>query len=1069
MNDNLEIEINNKHLDIDVDIGKTEIYSENDYNKLINKPSINDVELKGNKTSEDLNLQSKITKENKLDYNLLKNTPTKTSDFTNDGEDGSSPYASQQWVLDNEIEGKIDVITRNGEELPIVDKTVNIEVPTKPEDIEAEPSFTKNTAFNKNFETNNDNIKMDGEANVGSSSNVARADHIHPTDTSRASQSDMTKVQNDINTTNTNLSKETQYRINVDNHLQAQITSNDDDISNLKTLKLDKSKADKNLMNELAISANNDNVTLDKSYINLSTEDTSSESINMPLANDTTAGLMSKADYAQIRDNTAKIEQLEGQNIRLLYTTSENPTSSQIEQFVKDSGYTDSSQWIYIGVVVQNTNHIWRYYSNTFEWKDIGADTVNIFTNEIAGIIKGSSTDGKVYAETDGTGSVYGWDALNTKVVNNTNNINTNKTSIEKEIVDRERADTNLQTQINEKQSTITGGATTIVNDNLIPNKVLISNEDGKVASSDISNIELNYLNNVTSNIQEQLNNKQTTLTSAQQNAVNSGITSDLVAQINTNTTNINNKVDKETGKGLSSNDFTTGYKNQIDTNTINISTNTANIEKKLEPSNIKAGNNIEVSTRDKDVTINATVPSIYQTVGANTDGAMSQKATTDAFKEINKLYLKNFSTTSNGVTYTLNENEQTFLVNGTSSAQDESGWSETIEPFTCKAGKTYKLQLYVLSGTADIDGPFSLYNSKKGRFTNTFNLNETKTFTEDFTYDSFRTWVSASGKIANNYKIKIQLCEDGISNEWQYPYGEISHKNDANMQFANEEYEKSKNMLYEYGTQTTKSGVVITVDEESQTILFNGTSTEASEQGFANIKPITLKANKTYTMSFTEVSGSSTGNLHIIAYDTDRGLYTTTMTTSKGSPVGTITPSEDLSFNALRIYWESGWVFTNYKVKLQVEEKSEATEWQYPYGKIVHENDIPISKTVVLYDKDTQNTIGGTSYPNGLSASSNIKYEIDLSIYKEIKFLFSYGDQNGLIIFIPPFKNTNNFYAGAFAIASGTRIAIPNLRIYSSGFYYYGNGTWKRDTSSNTVTYESLANLILTRIEGVT
>ena len=44
-----------------------------------------------------------------------------------------------------------------------------------------------NTAFNQNFETSTSNIKMNGSVSVGSSSNIARADHIHASDTSKAS------------------------------------------------------------------------------------------------------------------------------------------------------------------------------------------------------------------------------------------------------------------------------------------------------------------------------------------------------------------------------------------------------------------------------------------------------------------------------------------------------------------------------------------------------------------------------------------------------------------------------------------------------------------------------------------------------------------------------------------------------------------------------------------------------------------------------------------------------------------------------------------------------------------
>lgn len=49
-----------------------------------------------------------------------------------------------------------------------------------------EPTITtKNTAFNKNFETASNNIKMNGTASAGSSDNVARSDHVHPSDTAK--------------------------------------------------------------------------------------------------------------------------------------------------------------------------------------------------------------------------------------------------------------------------------------------------------------------------------------------------------------------------------------------------------------------------------------------------------------------------------------------------------------------------------------------------------------------------------------------------------------------------------------------------------------------------------------------------------------------------------------------------------------------------------------------------------------------------------------------------------------------------------------------------------------------
>lgn len=62
----------------------------------------------------------------------------------------------------------------------------------------------------------------------------------------------------------------------------------------------------------------------------------------------------------------------------------------------------------------------------------------------------------------------------------------------------------------------------------------------------------------------ELLNAKQDDLTQTQLNAVNSGITATKVSTYDNYATAINNKVDKVTGKGLSTNDFTTAEKTKL-------------------------------------------------------------------------------------------------------------------------------------------------------------------------------------------------------------------------------------------------------------------------------------------------------------------------------------------------------------------------------------------------------------------------------------------------------------------------------------------------------------------------
>lgn len=72
-----------------------------------------------------------------------------------------------------------------------------------------------------------------------------------------------------------------------------------------------------------------------------------------------------------------------------------------------------------------------------------------------------------------------------------------------------------IQTQINSKQATITGAATTIDDANLTASRAVISNASGKVAVSAVTDTELGYLDGVTSAVQTQIDGKQATITGA--------------------------------------------------------------------------------------------------------------------------------------------------------------------------------------------------------------------------------------------------------------------------------------------------------------------------------------------------------------------------------------------------------------------------------------------------------------------------------------------------------------------------------------------------------------------------
>ena len=83
-----------------------------------------------------------------------------------------------------------------------------------------------------------------------------------------------------------------------------------------------------------------------------------------------------------------------------------------------------------------------------------------------------------------------------------------------------------IQTQIDGKQATITGAATTITDSNLTPSRALASSETaGKVVVSNATLTELNRLSGVTSNVQTQLDAKQATITGAASTITDSNLT----------------------------------------------------------------------------------------------------------------------------------------------------------------------------------------------------------------------------------------------------------------------------------------------------------------------------------------------------------------------------------------------------------------------------------------------------------------------------------------------------------------------------------------------------------------
>lgn len=244
-----------------------------------------------------------------------------------------------------------------------------------------------------------------------------------------------------------------------------------------------------NVVENLSIRANEDNTSIVSQKVNLGTQNIITSSVTLPLADGTKSGLMTIANYNTLQDLVSRVSNLEGKTTRLLYentiitnditiidntelkvgsilksgsvingveiaediTLNEDtqldnediiktgstvanssiindvnyPNAELINGFVEDEGYLIPFEGI--SVVVLGTNHIWHYYeNNNIGWRDDGVGDLANFTNETAGIILGSEQQGKIFAESDGTGSVNGWNTL----VNDVSDLNSNVTGI---------------------------------------------------------------------------------------------------------------------------------------------------------------------------------------------------------------------------------------------------------------------------------------------------------------------------------------------------------------------------------------------------------------------------------------------------------------------------------------------------------------------------------------------------------------------------------------------------------------------------------------------------------------
>ena len=152
------------------------------------------------------------------------------------------------------------------------------------------------------------------------------------------------------------------------------------------------------------------------------------ESDALPVVSREQAGIMSASVYAAMEDvianNTSRISVLEqsAPTYDISGLVGPNPTNAEISAAFQQK-YPNVPIQSGLRAADYNNAHFWQYGKNT--WIILTQIDVQMATNQSLGIVKGSSTDGKIFIETDGSMSLKGYDALVAKDNTHDSKINT--------------------------------------------------------------------------------------------------------------------------------------------------------------------------------------------------------------------------------------------------------------------------------------------------------------------------------------------------------------------------------------------------------------------------------------------------------------------------------------------------------------------------------------------------------------------------------------------------------------------------------------------------------------------
>lgn len=257
------------------------------------------------------------------------------------------------------------------------------------------------------------------------------------------------------------------------------------DLNNLKT-------ATNSALIGITAPTNTSTVTLDLERI------VGTDNVPLPVASATQAGVLNANDYKQLQDYAGRIGALEGSlAIYPVTLPSDNPSSEQITN-AYTSQYPDAPNPPLDNTTVSDVQRkiTYRYTSIGNTWIQVSYEVTQQFTNSSPGTIKGSTSAGMISANADGTGSLVGYDALNSGVAGSLSGVTAEGTATAVNLVTTKNNGT--QTVVTLPQASNTQGGTISAVDyqklqnsgvpiftNDVLGAIKGSTEDGKISANE--------------------------------------------------------------------------------------------------------------------------------------------------------------------------------------------------------------------------------------------------------------------------------------------------------------------------------------------------------------------------------------------------------------------------------------------------------------------------------------------------------------------------------------------------------------------------------------------------------